>query len=70
MVSRRRLLKMLTGFAAMGAGGWALLRGARANAYYQGLYRTTSTARASSIQAACGPRPGAFLKWRLGGRSG
>lgn len=34
--SRRRLLKVLAGFGAVGAGGWALFGGTRANAYYQG----------------------------------
>src|SRR6476619_4186890 len=36
MPSRHRLLKMLAGVSAIGVGGWALLRGTRANAYYQG----------------------------------
>jgi L-ascorbate metabolism protein UlaG (beta-lactamase superfamily) len=36
MPSRRRLLKVLGAAGALGAGGWALLGGARGNAYYQG----------------------------------
>ena len=34
--SRRRMLQMLGAVSAVGAGGWALLAGGRANAYYQG----------------------------------
>ena len=36
MPSRRRLLQTLGAVAAAGAGGWALLSGSRANAYYTG----------------------------------
>ncbi len=36
MPSRRRILQMLGAAGAVGAGGWALLAGGRANAYYQG----------------------------------
>ncbi len=36
MPSRRRVLTMLAAAGAAGAGGWALLAGGRANAYYQG----------------------------------
>ena len=36
MPSRRRLLQMLGAVSALGAGGWALLSGNRANAYYEG----------------------------------
>src|SRR5438874_2065986 len=34
MPSRRRALQMLGALTAVGAGGWALLAGGRANAYY------------------------------------
>jgi L-ascorbate metabolism protein UlaG (beta-lactamase superfamily) len=70
MVSRRRLLKMLTGFAAVGAGGWALLRGARANAYYQGPLSDHFDGTRFFNPSGLRPKgPGAFLKWQLGGRS-
>ena len=36
MPSRRRMLQMLGALGVVGAGGWALLGGTRANAYYQG----------------------------------
>ena len=39
MPSRRRLLQMLGAVAAAGAGGWALLSGGRANAYYRAPLR-------------------------------
>jgi L-ascorbate metabolism protein UlaG (beta-lactamase superfamily) len=69
MPNRRRLLQMLGAVAAAGAGGWALLSGGRANAYYSGpasdhfdgvRFFNPSGVRPSG--------PGAFLKWQLGER--
>jgi L-ascorbate metabolism protein UlaG (beta-lactamase superfamily) len=70
MPSRRRLLKMLASFAAVGAGGWALLRGTRANAYYQGPLSDHFDGTRFFNPSGVGPKgPGAFLKWQLSGRS-
>jgi L-ascorbate metabolism protein UlaG (beta-lactamase superfamily) len=70
MPSRRRLLKMLAGFGAVGAGGWALLRGSRANAYYQGPLSDHFDGTLFFNPNGVRPKgPGALLKWQLGGRS-
>jgi L-ascorbate metabolism protein UlaG (beta-lactamase superfamily) len=70
MLSRRRLLKMLAGVSAVGAGGWALLRGARANPYYQGPLSDHFDGTRFFNPNGVGPKgPGAFLKWQLNGRS-
>ena len=70
MPSRRRLLKMLAGVTAVGAGGWALLRGTRANAYYQGPLSDHFDGTQFFNPNGVYPKgPGALLKWRLGPRN-
>ena len=69
MPNRRRLLQMLGTVAAAGAGGWALLAGSRANAYYSGP--TSDHFDGVRFFNPSGVRPrgaGAFLKWQLGER--
>ena len=69
MPSRRRLLKMLAGVTAVGVGGWALLRGTRANAYYQGPLSDHFDGTLFFNPNGVRPKgPGALLKWQLGGR--
>ncbi|HZT47044.1 MAG TPA: MBL fold metallo-hydrolase [Hyphomicrobiaceae bacterium] len=69
MPSRRRLLKMLGAAAGLGAGGWALLTGGRANAYYQGPPSDHFDGVRFFNPGAAGPKgPGALLKWQLGDR--
>ena len=69
MPSRRRLLQMLGAVAAVGAGGWALLSGSRANAYYQGPVSDHFDGVRFFNPSGTRPKgPGAFLKWQLGER--
>jgi len=69
MSSRRRLLKALGAAAAVGAGGWALLSGGRANAYYQGpVSDHFDGVRFFNPSGARPKGAGAFLKWQLGDR--
>src|SRR5215213_4141462 len=66
MPSRRRLLKMFAGLSAVGVGGWALLRGTRANAYYQGpISDHFDGTRFFNPDGAAGKGLGAFLKWQF-----
>jgi L-ascorbate metabolism protein UlaG (beta-lactamase superfamily) len=66
MPSRRRLLQMLGGVAAAGAGGWALMSGSRANAYYSGPLSDHFDGVRFYNPSGVRPRgPGAFLKWQL-----
>jgi L-ascorbate metabolism protein UlaG (beta-lactamase superfamily) len=66
MPSRRRLLKMLAGVSAIGVGGWALLRGTRANAYYQGpISDHFDGTRFFNPDGVQGKGFGAFLKWQF-----
>jgi L-ascorbate metabolism protein UlaG (beta-lactamase superfamily) len=67
--TRRRLLKLLGAASAAGVGGWALLAGGRANAYYQGpLSDHFDGVRFFNPNGARPKGPGAFLKWQLGDR--
>ena len=69
MPSRRRLLQTLGAVAAAGAGGWALLSGSRANAYYTGPASDHFDGVRFFNPSGVRPRgPGAFLKWQLGDR--
>jgi len=69
MPSRRRLLQMLGAVAAAGAGGWALLAGGRANAYYSGPASDHFDGARFFNPSGVRPRgPGAFLKWQFGER--
>ena len=69
MPNRRRLLQMLGAVAAAGAGGWALLSGGRANAYYGGPASDHFDGVRFFNPGGARPRgPGAFLKWQLGDR--
>ena len=69
MLSRRRTLQMLGAVSALGAGGWALLSGSRANAYYQGPPSDHFDGERFFNPGGLRPRgPGAFLKWQLGDR--
>jgi L-ascorbate metabolism protein UlaG (beta-lactamase superfamily) len=69
MPNRRRLLQMLGAVAAAGAGGWALLSGGRANAYYSGPASDHFDGVRFFNPDGVRPRgPGAFLKWQLGER--
>ena len=69
MPSRRRMLQMLGAVSAVGAGGWALLAGGRANAYYQGPASDHFDGVQFFNPGGVRPRgPGAFLKWQLGDR--
>ena len=69
MPSRRRLLQTLGAVAAAGAGGWALLSGSRANAYYSGPASDHFDGVRFFNPNGVRPRgPGAFLKWQLGDR--
>jgi L-ascorbate metabolism protein UlaG (beta-lactamase superfamily) len=68
-LNRRRLLKALGAAAAAGAGGFALLAGGRANAYYQGPVSDHFDGVHFFNPSGVRPQgPGAFLKWQLGGR--
>ena len=63
------LLKMLGAVSAVGAGGWALLSGGRANAYYQGPLSDHFDGVRFFNPSGIGPKgPGAFLKWQFGER--
>jgi len=67
--NRRRLLQVLGAAAAAGAGGWALLAGGRANAYYQGPASDHFDGVRFFNPGGIRPRgPGAFLKWQLSDR--
>src|SRR3990172_9053636 len=67
--SRRRLLQMLGAVSAVGAGGWALLSGSRANAYYAGPVSDHFDGARFFNPNGVRPRgPGAFLKWQLNDR--
>jgi L-ascorbate metabolism protein UlaG (beta-lactamase superfamily) len=67
--SRRRMLQMLGAVSAVGAGGWALLAGGRANAYYKGPASDHFDGLQFFNPGGVRPRgPGAFLKWQLGDR--
>ena len=69
MPNRRRLLQMLGTVAAAGAGGWALLAGSRANAYYSGPASDHFDGVRFFNPSGVRPRgAGAFLKWQLGER--
>ena len=69
MPDRRRLLQTLGAFAAVGAGGWALLSGGRANAYYDGPTSDHFDGVRFFNPSGVRPKgPGAFLKWQLGDR--
>jgi L-ascorbate metabolism protein UlaG (beta-lactamase superfamily) len=69
MPDRRRLLQTLGAFAAAGAGGWALLSGGRANAYYDGPTSDHFDGVRFFNPSGVRPKgPGAFLKWQLGNR--
>jgi L-ascorbate metabolism protein UlaG (beta-lactamase superfamily) len=69
MPNRRRLLQMLGAASALGAGGWALLSGSRANAYYQGPVSDHFDGVRFFNPSGTRPKgPGAFLKWQLGDR--
>ena len=63
------LLKLLGVASAVGAGGWALLSGGRANAYYQGPLSDHFDGVRFFNPGGIGPKgPGAFLKWTFGER--
>ena len=67
--TRRRILKLLGVASAVGAGGWALLSGGRANAYYQGPLSDHFDGVRFFNPGGIGPKgPGAFLKWTFGER--
>jgi L-ascorbate metabolism protein UlaG (beta-lactamase superfamily) len=67
--NRRRLLQMLGAVSAVGAGGWALLSGSRANAYYRGPVSDHFDGVRFFNPSGVRPRgPGAFLKWQLADR--
>jgi L-ascorbate metabolism protein UlaG (beta-lactamase superfamily) len=67
--SRRRLLKALGAVSAVGAGGWALLSGGRANAYYSGPVSDHFDGVRFFNPSGVKPRgPRALLKWQLGDR--
>ncbi len=69
MPSRRHLLQMLGGFTAVGAGGWVLFGGSRANAYYQGPASDHFDGTRFFNPSGARPKgPGAFLKWQLADR--
>ena len=69
MPNRRRLLQMLGAVAAAGAGGWALLSGSRANAYYSGPASDHFDGVRFFNPSGVRPKgPGAFLKWQFGER--
>lgn len=69
MPSRRRLLQMLGAVSALGAGGWALLSGNRANAYYEGpVSDHFDGVRFFNPNGTRPKGPGAFLKWQVGER--
>jgi len=69
MPTRRRLLQMLGAVSAIGAGGWALLSGSRANAYYQGPVSDHFDGVRFFNANGAGPKgAGAFLKWQFGER--
>jgi L-ascorbate metabolism protein UlaG (beta-lactamase superfamily) len=69
MPDRRRLLQSLGAAAAAGAGGWALLSGGRANAYYSGPVSDHFDGVRFFNPGGARPKgPGAFLKWQLGDR--
>ena len=66
MPSRRRVLTMLAAAGAAGAGGWALLAGGRANAYYQGAVSDHFDGVKFFNPGQPGPRGGlALLRWKL-----
>ena len=68
-LSRRRTLKMLGAVSAVGGGGWALLSGGRANAYYQGPVSDHFDGVRFFNPGGIRPKgPGAFLKWQFGDR--
>ena len=69
MPDRRRLLQTLGALAAAGAGGWALLSGSRANAYYQGPASDHFDGMRFFNPSGARPKgPAALLKWQLGER--
>jgi L-ascorbate metabolism protein UlaG (beta-lactamase superfamily) len=69
MPNRRRLLQMLGAVTAAGAGGWALLSGGRANAYYSGPASDHFDGVRFFNPNGVRPKgPGAFLKWQFGER--
>jgi L-ascorbate metabolism protein UlaG (beta-lactamase superfamily) len=69
MPNRRHLLQSLGAFATVGAGGWGLLSGSRANAYYNGPASDHFDGVRFFNPSGVKPRgPGAFLKWQLGDR--
>ena len=67
--SRRRLLQMASAISAAGAGGWALLSGGGANAYYRGPASDHFDGVCFFNPNGTRPKgPGAFLKWQLAER--
>jgi L-ascorbate metabolism protein UlaG (beta-lactamase superfamily) len=69
VTTRRRLLRILGAASAVGAGGWALLSGGRANAYYQGPLSDHFDGVRFFNPGGVRPKgPGAFLKWQFGDR--
>ena len=69
MPDRRRLLQSLAAAAAAGAGGWTLLSGGRANAYYSGPVSDHFDGVRFFNPGGARPKgAGAFLKWQLGDR--
>ena len=64
--SRRRLLQMLGAVSAVGAGGWALLSGSRANAYYAGPVTDHFDGVRFFNPGQAGPKGRlAFFRWQL-----
>jgi L-ascorbate metabolism protein UlaG (beta-lactamase superfamily) len=69
MPSRRRILTMLGVAGVAGAGGWALLSGGRANAYYRGPVSDHFDGVTFFNPGQPGPQGAlALLRWRLGDR--
>jgi L-ascorbate metabolism protein UlaG (beta-lactamase superfamily) len=67
--NRRRLLQMLGAVSAAGAGGWALLSGSRANAYYSGPVSNHFNGVRFFNPGGVKPRGARdFIKWQLGER--
>ena len=69
MPSRRRILQMLGAVGAVGAGGWALFAGGRANAYYQGPVSDHFDGVRFFNPGQPGPRGRlAFFRWQFSDR--